>query len=136
MPNFTSQDKGTFFPFDPDDKDLGGVTFRELGPEEHARIEKITSRVTQKFKRGAYAEVKVTDDKLFSRLMWDYCIVSWIGVQLDGQDQECTTGNKVKMMNVIDFAKFASESIDALVEVNKTLKEASAKNSETTSNGS
>lgn len=124
MPNFSSANKGTWFYYDPADESLGGVSFREITIDEQQRIENITVKTRKKFRRGvSYDDVK-TDEELASKLRWDFCIVDWTETQLDGQDLDCTCDNKVKMMKVTDFVKFAVDSLSDLVEMNATLKEA------------
>jgi len=68
-------------------------------------------------------------------MRWDFCITDWKEVALDGQQLECISENKVKMMNVIDFVKHVVESLEKLVETNKTLEEARVKNLPSSSNG-
>jgi len=82
-------------------------------------------------------DVTEKNTEMETRLIWDYCIVDWKNVQLDGEDVPCTTENKVKLMKqCLDFAKFVTTCIDELAETNKALEEARLKNSESTSNGS
>ena len=51
-------------------------------------------------------------------------------------DTEFGTENKVKMMKVIDFVKHVVDSLNELVDINKSLEEARLKNSGSSSNGS
>lgn len=136
MPDFSSKNEGTWFYFDPDREELGGVCLRELSTDEHERIEKLTVKHRKKFKRGiAYDDIE-TDDKLASKLRWDWCITDWKEVSLDGIALECTADNKVKMMKIIDFVKHVANSIEMLTEINKSLEEARAKNSGSSSEDS
>ena len=136
MPNFKSENPGTWFPYDPDDESQGGVCLRELSTDEYEKIERLTVKTRKKFKHGAAYDDTTEDKKLASRLRWDYCIVDWKKTHLDGQEIECNTENKVKMMKVIDFVKHVVDSLSELVDANKSLEEAKAKNSESSSNGS
>ena len=135
MPNFKSKNEGVDFPYNPDAPDQGHVTLREIDPNEHLRIEKIVSKTKRKVVGGQVAEIVTRDTKMAARLTWDYCIVGWGKTQLDGKDLECTTDNKVKMMGVIDFAKFVADSLETMVSVNQTIAEQEVKNSESTSSG-
>lgn len=135
MPNFSSKNQGTWFFFNPEDESQGGVCLQEITPEENLRIEKLTVKSRKKVIRGVPVDDSKVNEKLAWRLRWDFCIVDWREVSLDGQQLECTTDNKVKMMNVTDFVKFVVDSLETLVETNKALDEARLKNSENSSNG-
>jgi len=136
MPNFSSKNEGTWFYFDPDDESLGGVCLRELDPDEFNRIERLTVKHKKRVMRGVLVDDVKIDEKLASKLRWDYCIMDWKVVSLDGQTLECTTDNKVKMMNVSDFVKHVADSLGELVENNQSLQEARVKNSESSSKDS
>jgi len=135
MLDLNSENVGTWFYFDPDNHDVGGVCLRELSTEENARIERLTVTVKRKFKRGAWIEDKTTDEKLAAKLRWDFCIVDWKEVSIDGQVVECTTENKVRAMKIIDFVKIIVDDLEELTETNAALEEARAKNSGASSNG-
>jgi len=135
MPNFKSENLGTWFPYDPDNEDAGGVCLRELSTEEYEKIEKLTVKISKKFKRGQFIEDKKVDERLASRLRWSYCITGWKKTSLDGKELECTNVNKVKMMKVVDFVKHVVDSLNELVDSNKSLEEARLKNSESSSKG-
>lgn len=135
MPNFTSENKGAWFYFDPTDESLGGVCLRELTPGESRRIEKLTVRTKKKFKRGtAYEDTNENKDLAF-KLRWDFCIVGWKEVALDGVQLECNKENKVKMMEVVNFVKFVVDSLEELIDSNSSLQEARLKNLESSSSG-
>lgn len=136
MPNFSSKNPGTWFYFDPDNEALGGVCLRELSSDEFEKIQRLTVKTKKKVKRGVVMEDKQVDEKLASKMRWDYCIVDWKEVSLDGQLLECNTENKVKMMKVIDFVKHVVDSLNILVDENKSIQEAALKNSQSSSDGS
>ena len=136
MPDFSSKNNGQWFYFDQDNESLGGVCLRELPPDEFDRIEKLTVKHKKKFKRGVFVDDITTDEKLASKLRWDYCITEWKMVSLDGQVLDCNSENKVKMMKVTDFVKHIGDSLGELVEVNKSLDEARAKNLKSSSSDS
>lgn len=135
MPNFSSKNSGQWYYFDDSNPDVGGICLRELSADEANRIEKLTVKHKRKPIRGVMVDVPEEDTKTASRLTWDYCIVDWNNIQLDGQTVECNSENKSKMMKCTDFAKFIGDCITELVETNKTLEEARAKNSESSSSG-
>lgn len=135
MPNFKSSNEGTWFYFDETNLKTGGVCLRELTGEELDRIERITVKHKRKPVRGVMIDVPEEDTKTSFRLTWDYCIVDWDNIQIDGQDAECNAENKVKLMNCPDFAKFVGSCISDLVEANKTIEEARVKNLKSSSSG-
>lgn len=135
MPDFSSKNEGVWFYFDPEDESLGGVCLRELSTEEYDKIERMTVKVRRKVKRGAVIKEEDVDKKLASKMRWDYCIVDWKNVSLDGHELQCNVTNKVKMMKVLDFAKHVADSIIELTDANKTIENAKLKNSESSSNG-
>lgn len=135
MPNFSTKNEGVWFYFDKEHPDLGGICLRELTSEEAARIDKITVKHKRKVVRGAMVDVPEEDAKTATRLTWDYCITDWKNIQLDGEDMECNTENKVKMMNCIGFAKFMGDCITDLIGANKAIEEARVKNLQSSSSG-
>jgi len=128
MPNFDSTNQGTWFYFDPTNEKLGGTCLRELTTDEFNRIERLTVKKRKKIKRGIPYDDIETDERLASKLRWDFCITNWKEVNLDSQELECTTENKIKMMKVTDFVKHVVDSLEILVETNRSLEEARAKN--------
>lgn len=135
MPNFKSENPGTWFYYNPEKEDQGGTCLRELSIDESERIDRLTIKTKKKVIRGVPVDIKTVDEKLASKLRWDFCIVDWSKTNLDGVEQECNTENKVKMMKVIDFVKHVVDSLNELVDVNKSLEEVRGKNSGSSSNG-
>lgn len=135
MPDFSSHNAGTWFYFDSTNEKLGGVCLRELTTDEFDKIERMTTTKRKKFKRGVAYDDNIVNEEMASRMRWDFVITDWKEVQLDGQAVECTTDNKVKMMKITDFVKFVVDSLEMLVEVNKSLEEARVKNSPSSSSG-
>lgn len=136
MVDFTSKNEGTWFDFDPDNSDLGGVCLREIPFTELQKIEKMTTKTKRKFKRGQPYDDVIKDEALERKLIFSYCIVDWKNVSMDGQPAECNMANKTKIMNSVDFVKLVLGFIEELNEQNKALDEARAKNSENGSTGS
>lgn len=133
MVNFSSKNEGTWFYFDDDDHDKGGVSLRELSTDQIEQIERITVKTKKKFKRGVAYDDVTTNEKLANKLRWDYCIVDWKNIALDGSELECTRDNKEKMMKVIDFIAWLADQIEKLTEMGGAIEEARLKNSENTS---
>lgn len=136
MLDLNSQNVGTWFYFDPENEDAGGVCLRELSTEENARIEKLTVTVKKKFKRGAWIKDEIVDEKLAAKLRWDFVIVDWKEVSIDGKPVECTSENKTRAMKIINFVKIIVNNLEELTEENAALVEARAKNLKNSSNGS
>ena len=135
MVNFSSKNEGTWFYFNEENPDAGGICLRALSSDEYDRIEKITVKKQRKFKRGvAYDDIK-TNEALASKLRWDYCIVDWKGVSIDGEPAECNKANKEKTVKIMDFISFVADCMEKLTETNEAIQEARLKNSETSSNG-
>lgn len=135
MANFTSKNEGTWFYFDINDESLGGVKLRLLSPKEEDNIERLTVKKKQVPKRGMIMEVKTTDEKMKNRMTYDGWIMDWSDISLDGSTMSCTTENKIKMMEITDFARFVVDSVLTLTETNKTIDEARVKNLEISSGG-
>lgn len=136
MPQFNSANIGIWFYFDPTNEALGGVCLRELSTEENRRIEQMTIKKRKKIRRGVAYDDPQVDEKLASKMRWDFCITDWKEVSLDGQQLECNDENKVRMMKVIDFVKHVVDSLEKLVEMNQTIEEARVKNLPPSSSGS
>ncbi len=135
MANFKSDNSGTWFFYDSENESEGGICLRELSTEEYDRIEKLTVTIKKKWKHGQPYDDRKEDERLARRLRFDFCIVDWKKTSLDNVELECDTDNKVKMMKILDFAKFVANSLSDLTDANKSLEEARAKNFGTTSNG-
>jgi hypothetical protein len=75
-----------------------------------------------------YEVDKVDDDKLFDA-MWDYQIVNWRIVDLDGNEIPCTTENKLLMVgNSKEFADWIVKCLNQLAIDEIKKKEKSEKN--------
>jgi len=135
MPKFSSEDKGTWFWFDEDNHELGGLCLRELSTDEYQRIERMTVKHRKKFSHGMAYDDSEVDEKLAAKMRWEFCITDWKEVELDNVKLDCTRENKVKMMNVTNFVKFFVDSMNTLVETNTPIEEARLKNSGSSSSG-
>jgi len=136
MPNFKSKNEGTWFDFDESDPSIGGICLRTLSPTEEEKIQSITVKRTSKPVRGVMTEKVDVNTVLRNELMYDYWIKDWTNIELDDEALKCTKANKIRMMQVIDFAKFVFDKLLDLSESNATIEEARVKNLESTSDGS
>lgn len=115
--NLESKKTGTKFYFDEDNKKNGSITLRVATAEESMRIDKIVTSKVWKRKAGQSVEIVERDEKLSIKLLYDFCIISWENLQIDGQESECNKESKYKlMMNHPAFSSFVSKCIDELNE--------------------
>lgn len=114
MANFSSKNEGTWFYFDENQEDLGSICIRILSEPESRRINKLTIKTKTKFKQGVRYEERKEDEKLSSRLMWDYVITDWKNISIDGEVAECNIDNKVKLMANPNFMYFITECVGTL----------------------
>lgn len=131
MINFNSKNEGVWFYFDEDNQDLGGVCLRMPTADEYDSIRSLTVKPGKPdYYRGQRYETEKTNEKLSQKLSIRKLIVDWKGVGLDGNIMECNDDNKEKMMNLPnpDFRLFIGECSEKLVDGNKTIEEARAKN--------
>lgn len=135
MINFSTSNDGQWFEFDPGNPQLGRICVRGLSLDEAKRIDKMCTKSKRKFKRGQLITVTDIDEDRRMKLTFDYCIVKWENVSIDGKLAECNMANKSKLMNSNDFVKLVSDFIEEVNDSNQALEEAREKNSETISNG-
>lgn len=90
---------GIFFLWPSSDpKEKGGITVRSLTDSKHREILKQTTSVDTEYIDGKPVEKKVFDEDKYNELMYDYCIVSWTGLEDDGKPVPCTAKIKMKLM--------------------------------------
>lgn len=135
MINFSTENEGTWFYFDENNHEAGGVCFRELSTEKYNEIQRLTVKKTKKFKHGVAYDDEQVNERLADKLRWRYCIVDWKNISIDGNPAECNDENKSKVLKITDFVKFAVDCIEKLTEENKSLEEARVKNSESSPDG-
>lgn len=114
--NLKDLNPGTKFYFDDDSPEEGYVIFRICNGTALDAIEAATTKKKYEYKKGARYEAVEVDHKKRTHQIWDYCIVDWSGIEdADGVAIPCTTENKILLMSgSIQFAKFFSNSMDAL----------------------
>lgn len=136
MIDFKSKVTGTWFYFDEDNQDLGGICLRMPTSAERDDIERLTVKPGKPdYHRGQRFETEKTDKKLAYKLSLRKFIVDWKGVSLDGKPVECNDDNKEKLVKVNDFSLFLGNSMEELMEGNATIEEARVKNLETSPSG-
>lgn len=108
---------GTWFSFEEDKPDEGGVCVRIMNNEA---IDEMTKQTRKKMVdyhsagRGVaeqrFEYWQIDEDKEFD-MMWEYCIVDWRGVvNSDGMGIECTREAKVRLMKeFIPFIRFVTK---------------------------
>lgn len=91
---------GRWFYFDPSES--AGVCLRVAPSAELRRIASATK------KKG-----KDVDQEAFDRMLWDYCITDWKGIEdATGEAVECTADTKSTLMGgAPDFAAFVTEKL-------------------------
>lgn len=137
MAQFSSEDVGTWYHFDPTDEAAGGVCLRLPTEEEYRFIDKTTVISSKKkaYKGVLYDDIK-HDEVKQTKLRWRVMIIDWKNVCLDNQPLKCTDENKDRMRKVNTFKIWLGGKIEKLLEEAEELKEALAKNLPTSSNGS
>lgn len=130
---------GTWFYFDKESPEDGGVCIRVISNEMMREIQKATQvwksevkqigrgRPAQRFE--GWQPVENAADIEFE-MTWDYCIVDWKGViDMNGTEIPCTKENKVKLMSgSVKFSTFIGECIRKLNEAAGLYEEEEAKN--------
>ena len=111
----------------------GRVCVRKAPPAVTKSIEKKTTKRKVEYKRGARYEVFNTDEDMADRMLWDYLIVDWEGINTPAGDPiECTTENKVALMGgSVDFGNAVAEALETLGQEEREREEAQEKNSQT-----
>jgi len=129
MVQFSSENAGTWYYFDPADEAAGGVCLQLPTEEEYRHIDKVTiiSKKKKAIKGILYDDIK-RDESRRTKLQWRFMIVDWKNVCLDSETLECTDENKDKMRKVNTFKLWLGGKIDSLLEEAEDLKEALAKN--------
>jgi len=127
MLEFKTKDEGTWF--HPIKGGPDGVLLRKPTIDEYDSIKVLTKQSTDvDYHRGQRYETERVDIELSAKLSLRKFIMDWKGISLDGVELECNYDNIEKMMLITDFRTFIGESIEKLVDENKTIEAARAKN--------
>jgi len=123
---FTNE--GTWFYFNDENPDDGGVCLKSLTPGDVRRIESATTTKKAEYKKfnkrepAQRFEWLEVDEEKRQEMQWDALIADWAKVDPDGEGEiDCTHDNKIRMMNeYADFATFIGNSIVKLVDQEPT----------------
>jgi hypothetical protein len=127
---FSTENLGTWFYFNEDNEDDGGVCIRILSLAETTALDKKFKKTRIEYKRSNRFEVPVLDEEGYDKAMWDTVITDWSNV-CDSEDKprECTKDNKYDLMTrSVAFATFVTEKTEALSKLGISDAEDLAKN--------
>lgn len=100
--NLEDLNPGTWFLIDEKNPDQGRICLRLLNGKARKEIDKETVTKDYKFHpqtHQRYEDVQV-DEGLNDRMLWDYSIVDWDGIEdNDGQPIPCTADNKIALIH-------------------------------------
>lgn len=123
---------------DPD-PDAGRVRLRIAGADAIDGIRSQTRKTVKEFvlnpktramERVEYEDQTPEQKKKEGELIWDHAIQEWEGIlDKDGNEIPCTTENKVKLMNIPQFARFVGRCLQIITGANAGAAEEGIKNS-------
>jgi len=121
---------GAWFNFDVDDPETGRIRLRVLNAQKLTEIRDTTMTNKVEYHADNRFEYQEIDNAARDRIIWDYCIIEWEGlVDDDDVPIECTTDNKIKLMNGhIGFSTFIEACLEKLNKENEKFREFSEKN--------
>jgi hypothetical protein len=121
---------GAWFNFDDNDPDTGKILVRVLNSEKLAEIRNETIKTNVEYRKDKRFEFQEIDHSARDRIIWDYCIIDWKELVDDDDNAiECTTDNKIKLMNEhIGFSLFVETCFDKINAQSEKLAEYSEKN--------
>lgn len=111
------------------------ICLRPLSADELTKIDKLTVTHKQKIKNGVVYDEKTENTELSNKMVWDFCIVDWRQIKLNGNVLEPTPENKVLLMKNMDCRRFCNDQIDRISSKNKSIEELRLKNLENSSTG-
>jgi hypothetical protein len=105
---------GVEFRFDDDDAESGRIWIRPLNQAKRQEIQRECIKRRDIYRNGQRYEVTDTDDEKMSRLIWDYSIERWDGLEdEEGNPIECNPENKAKLMlENVGFALFVGTCLE------------------------
>lgn len=114
---FNTKNEGKWFYFNEEKKEDGGVCLRALTLGEAKNISKACSKKETKFVKKDVYQWQNIDDEKYNTMLYDYCIVDWKNVVVDGKELECTKENKLLLVNNSnDFCQFVLKHLETLSE--------------------
>lgn len=128
--NMKDLNPGAWFNFDDEDSATGKILIRVLNSERLAEIRNKTIKTNVEYRGDKRFEFQDIDHSARDRIIWDYCIVDWTDLVDDDEIPiECTTDNKIKLMNEhIGFSLFVESCLDKLNAQSEKMSEYSEKN--------
>ena len=119
--NLAIKNEPTKFYFDDSDPKEGWLLMRAAPKSLFDDIEKQTVTERKKFKRGQYVIDRKVNTEKQNHLLWDYCIVDWGELNVDGTSLPCTTENKILLMNGSpQFLSFYAVCMEQLEDITPT----------------
>ena len=116
--DFSDLNPPVWFYFDDEEPGDGSILLRGLSPHDASDFtKKCSKKMPPEYKHGQRFEIPdEMNDKKYSDMIWDFVIVDWKNiVDENGKKIECTTENKLKLINHSnEFVKFVSKSLDIL----------------------
>jgi len=119
--------------------DAGRVCLRIASPEVIESIQSQTRKKNAEFVRNpntramervTYFDQTPEQEKKERELIWDHAIQSWEGMlDKDGDEIPCTIENKLKLMNIPQFARFVGRCLQLITGANAQATEGAEKNS-------
>ena len=128
---FSTENVGTWFYFNEDKEEDGGLCLRILSLAETTALDAKYKKTRIEYKRNNRFEVPVIDEQGYDQAMWDMVITDWLNVcDADGTPLECNKANKFELMSrSVAFASFVTEKTEALAKISAVDSEDSVKNS-------
>ncbi|GAG19376.1 unnamed protein product [marine sediment metagenome] len=98
--NMEDLNPGAWFYFNESDHDDGKILLRVLTTGKLSEIREKSMETKVEYHNSNRHEFMVANDALRDEIIWDYCIIEWENLDDDeGVPIECTTENKLKLMN-------------------------------------
>lgn len=131
------KEDGTVEYLDPE-ADAGKVCLRIADADCIERIQSQTRKKQAEFVRNpstramervVYFDQTPAQEKKERELIWDWAIQDWKGIlNADGDPIPCTTENKLRLMNIPQFARFVGRCLQLITGANAKTSEAEVKN--------
>ena len=125
--------------FHKPEEDAGRVCLRPASREIIAEAESKTMKKVSEFvlnpktkemERVVYYDQTPEQKKQENEMLWDYTIVDWENLlDKEGNQIPCTRDNKIKLMNVLMFARFINRCLEILSGAEDNKEEQERKNS-------
>jgi len=122
----------------PPEENAGKVCLRIADPATVEKIQNETRKVRHEFvlnprtramERVTFEDQTPEQEKREREMIWDFAIQDWQGI-LDGDGNEipCVLENKMKLMNIPQFARFVGRCLQIITNANAEVEETAGKN--------